>query len=296
MVDILDDSSDKDTFSQRSSKPEFVFESADIQSDRTYEDDLEECSLNSYGEIKKFLTEKGESISVGPTYHTQSTKGEPVTISVVFRTTLNRDIPVNKILYVALDKQGKLLGHRTTYLDERDDFFIGTGDVNIVKRNSGILIPIELANEDFLTRYAREKDKDITYQVTNGNFNYLKDIKEKYSAIVSTYEDTADWRRKKEYLEKEIQRTEQEQIRWLKVWGTNGKLGFDANGIKVYEAAYDPRDEPPSISSIRDIDFVREEQHGIVHASITSVTLSQESLDHRKDIEIQKLQNLVNHP
>jgi hypothetical protein len=293
MVDILADTSIEDeSKGTRSDVPELLPQVPNSGNDDEL-DNIDEYSSESTGEINKFLTDKGHPISIGPTYYTQSSLGEPVTISAAFRTVLTNDRPITKVLFVARDKSGNLVGHRTTYLDEKATCFVGTGDVNIVKRKAGILIPIELANDDFLTRYAQQKGKDISYQVMNGNDTYLKQTKAEYTKVLSNFNDSVDWRTRKEYLEKEIRRTEEEQIRWLKVWGANGKLGFDASGIKTYEAAFDPRDNPPLLEAIDRIDFDREEKNGRLHARVKSITKVEENLEQRQLQEIEKLKGLV---
>jgi hypothetical protein len=252
-------------------------------------EDQTEFALESKGEIKRFL--KGdEPITAGPIYTTRSTLDEEVTIITASKIVDHKGKPITTYLFVAMDRNGKLLGHRTTYLEPHEDNFTGTGYVTTVQRNAGIVMCIELANEDLLQRYATDNQREIYYYAINGNANHLKKLNKRYEELLANGDQSSRDIEERILLETEIKRTEEEQMRWQAVWGENGKLGYDHAGGKTFNPSSEPQEV--SLSEIDTLHLVRSNNQEATTAKVDVVSRITEDSSDRTNRQVKRLNDV----
>ena len=104
------------------------------------------------------------------------------------------------------------------YARESDDHLRASGDINVYPRGQGIASTMDRNLEIFLGELAKENDKDIVWEVSNGN---AKDI-----ANLQRQKEYSKDSKEKQHIDDLIILKQQEQVRWQDLYASGGKLGF----------------------------------------------------------------------
>jgi len=126
-----------------------------------------------------------------------------------------------------MNESGEIVGYRMTVFqrdkDEiQNDYWYATGTVATAERATGIAMLIELAHFDILKRIAVLDWQPVVYRVEDGNLEQLKALREQLQSKPT------------EELKRLIEERETEHKRWLDLYGSQGKLGFDQRGMKMF--------------------------------------------------------------
>ncbi len=159
-----------------------------------------------------------EYLTFGPQYRTTTRRGLPLHISTFIypdqsqrKYSWGKDDPSLMVDAVAQSLNGTIEGFRIGVIYGKRDKHM-TGQINMRQRNMGFATPLELAFMDVVNRLTPQVGT-ITQSVDDQNFHNFQ-----YYAKVLSPDDAM------------FQELEDERLRWERLYGPNGLLGFDEKG------------------------------------------------------------------
>jgi len=180
-----------------------------------------------FAKLEKVTCE--DDLRFGPEYCVTTSKGLALRMPTVSVRNWNRYdglySNINKIFFIfACDTGGQLLGYRLVELCpfEKDGYVGAWGEIFLRKGNSGLCMPIEMVHMDLLQREADFLKTKVSYSTGNSNFKYLRDMEDELQ------------RGHFDNLAQLVETLREEQVRWQRVYGSQGMLGFDTVGCRMF--------------------------------------------------------------
>jgi hypothetical protein len=231
------------TETQTMAKPVEVASQEKQNNDFEYPNEYRERIRFTHSELERIIQQGEENINLGPTYHLQTSKGEPLMVDSLSVDYKDKYGGAHRKYYlVAQDLSGKIVGDRTTDVRELefkgDKYARGEGMTATGKRGGNVSSTIEAVHQDILQREAQRIGKRVDWHVSNSNMEKLQDLQEDFRLNPS------------ENLKAQIDNKIAEQRRWQAVYGVGGKLGFNDSGTKSFSPEDSARKYEPANSSL----------------------------------------------
>lgn len=190
-------------------------------------------------EFKKYLATlferlrlvPAEQLRFLPSYEIDSPSGV-LRVDIVSYST---DIPLDRDVYYWLVKNetGQIIATRTASIFQAED--IGkprevSGDIQIGQKGKGLAISIDLVFIDSLQQIADANKESMVWRLKNVNKENLDEQKRKLTSKSGVAESLD--------TDEKIKALEEEQRRWLSLYGDKGKLGIEKLR-KIFQPNFD---------------------------------------------------------
>lgn len=187
------------------------------------------------------LRYRQDEIQSGPEYKIKTSKGETLGVRVLYlegggSEPYSSKPCFRKFYLFAYNQANELVAQRISMLFRYPEFLVGQGRIDVLRRGDSIALPLELVYFDVLQRQANITTLPIIHQVQNSNNKEVEDTRTLYSG-----------RRDGQII---IAQKEEENRRWVKLYGPSGKLGFDDRLCRTFYPDYNNNDPFPVRASV----------------------------------------------
>lgn len=207
-----------------------------------------------YGEVIRPIN---PALRFGPRYHARSSGGIDLDIRTVL---LQPGTRIKKHTLIATTLDGQIVGYRDSSLSrdiKEEEVDVSQGFIYTAIRRKGVATVIDSAYQDFLQRIANQRSpaRPIRWDLVNANRDKLNARREAFKLDPNP---TA---------QRELSEKEEEQRRWLKLWGEKGKFAINNEGQRLISPQTSWRTGeimPEDVTGIEDI-YLRRDTKGVYH-------------------------------